>query len=71
MSAKAASNKNEAKNDATEVASNEINAVKPEPVEVAEQSFPQACPYFLTFEKAPFIFLDVKWFFLLVLLNAH
>ena len=71
MSAKAASNKNEAKNDTTEVASNEINAVKPEPVEVAEQSFPQACPYFLTFEKAPFIFLDVKWFFLLVLLNAH
>ena len=53
MSAKTASNKNEAKNDTTEVASNEINAVKPEPVEVAEQSFPQACPYFLTFEKKP------------------
>ena len=65
MSAKAASNKNEAKNDATEVevASNEINAVKPEPVEVAEQSFPQACPYFLTFEKSPLYIFGCEVFF--------
>ena len=46
MSAKAASNKNEAKNDTTdvEVGSNELNAVRPEPVEVAT-------PHFLEHER--------------------